>query len=418
MLRTPHLLRQLCGAIALAIFGPFGIMPASGAEKVLYSFQGGSDGADPYGGLIADNADNLYGVTGNGGGGTACQLGCGTLFKLAPNRAETVLHSFAGGDEGAVPVGALVADRAGNLYGTTTEQGADSYGTVFEFSASGTESVLYAFKGGSDGVYPVGNLLIDHGGNLYGATLEGGSYYNSECSSGCGTVFRISPNGTKTILYTFQGGNDGSAPDAGLTMDTSGNLYGTTFGGGAGNPQNCDNPPRGCGTVFKIAPNGAESIVYAFQGGSGGFWPNGRLTMDGAGNLYGTTISGGGATNCQYGCGTVFRIAPNRTETILYTFQGGNDGDAPEAGPVMDKSGNLYGTTSGGGGAGCHTRPSGCGTVYKLAPDGTETVLSTFGAKHGRNPDSALLIGRHDLLYGIAPTGGTDDDGVVFSVRE
>jgi uncharacterized repeat protein (TIGR03803 family) len=393
---------------------------AMGAEKVLYSFQGGSDGANPYAGLIADSAGNLYGTTSAGGPGTCEFGGCGTVFKVAPDGTETVLYSFLGGNDGAMPDGGLVADRAGNLYGTTGGGGGtNNYGTVFKLAADGTETVLYAFKGGSDGITPAGNLVADKSGNLYGDTVAGGSCTGSACADrGCGTVFEIAPNGMETILYTFQGGGDGGVPYAGLIRDNSGNLYGTTNLGGINNPSNCGGGDLGCGTVFKVTQSGTESVVYDFQGGSGGWAPEAGLTMDSAGNLYGTTAGGGGAAYCEFGCGTVFEVAADGTETVLYSFQGGNDAWDPVAGVVRDKTGNLYGTTFAGGGAHCAHVADGCGTVFKLTPGGTETVLFAFYKSTGRQPAAGLLMGKNGFLYGTTTTGGKHNDGVVFSVHK
>ena len=409
--------------VAFSAIAGFVVLSSSGAiasEKVLYSFRGGSDGANPYAGLIADSAGNLYGTTGGGGSGTDCRggsSGCGTVFKLAPDGTETVLYSFLGGNDGANPSSSLITDRAGNLYGTTVEGGgANNYGTVFKLAADGAETVLYAFKGGSDGISPAGNLVADRSGNLYGATAAGGSYTGSACTDrGCGTVFEIGPNGTETILYTFQGGSDGGVPYAGLTRDKSGNLYGTTNLGGTNIPNNCGGGDLGCGTIFKVTQSGTESVVYDFQGGSDGWAPEAGLTMDSAGNLYGTTAGGGGAAYCEFGCGTIFKAAPDGTETVLYAFQGGSDGLVPQAGVIMDKAGNLYGTTFAGGGT--HCKRAGCGTVFKLAPDGTETVLSELYGKHGVQPAAGLFMGKDGLLYGTATIGGADNDGVVFSVK-
>jgi len=249
-----------------------------------------------------------------------------------------------------------------------------------------------------------------------GATL-GGDTKVTECggNNGCGTVYEITPSGTKTVLHAFQGGSDGVEPNSGVIRDRNGNLYGTSGGGNGG--ANC---PNGCGTVFKVAPDGTETVLYAFQAGSDGNGPVAGLLMDGTGNLYGTTIYGGGAAGCPFGplgCGTVFKIAPDGTESVLYVFKGGSDGQFPEGGLIADKAGNLYGTTYDGGGPSCHG--AGCGTVFKLAPDGTETVLYAFGKLHyGRNPTAALLAGKNGLLYGTASAGGSKNDGVVFSVTK
>ncbi|HEY5046665.1 MAG TPA: choice-of-anchor tandem repeat GloVer-containing protein [Rhizomicrobium sp.] len=406
---------RLVGAFGLAstLWAASGTMPAYSGEKVIHTFQGGSDGASPYGGLVADKAGNLYGTTG-AGGGSGCQgIGCGTVFKIAADGTETVLYAFQGGSDGDGPSGSLLRDKAGNFYGETSGGGNAGWGTVFKLAPDGTETVLYAFQGGSDGRSPDGSLLADKNGNLYGTTDEGGNYNGSACSEfGCGTVFKLQPNGNKITLYAFQGGSDGEGPNSELVMDASGNLYGTTGSGGS-----CSVTSYGCGTVFKIAPDGTETVLYVFQGGTtDGEEPEAGLIADSAGNLYGTTFLGGTHKTCN--CGIVFRVSPSGSETVLYSFQGGSDGENPDAGLIMDKAANFYGTTSYGGTSRCHI---GCGTVFKLAPDGTETVFYAFkggrDAPGGVNPVAPLLH-RGGLLYGTTPIGGANNVGVVFSVKK
>jgi uncharacterized repeat protein (TIGR03803 family) len=389
---------------------------ANGAEKTLYTFQGGSDGAGPRGALIADRAGNLYGTTA-AAGGVSCEFsyGCGVVFKLAPDNKETVLYAFAGGNDGATPFASLLQDSADNLYGTTgygggiANCGGIGCGTVFKLASDGTESVLYAFQGGTDGMGPTSGLVADTNGDFYGTTQAGGNYNGSNCEAeGCGTVFELEPNGTKITLHAFQSGSDGSGPVTGVIFDGAGNLYGTTTnGGGSG----CGG--AGCGTVFRITPDGTETVLYAFQGGSDGAGPFG-VTMNGGGNLYGVTIQGG-SCSIENKCGTVYKLASDGTKTPLYNFQGGSDGWSPESSLIMDKAGNLYGTTFYGGGKRC--KRAGCGTVFKLAPGGTETVLYAFSS-HGRNPAAGLLKGAHGDLYGTATTGGKDNDGAVFRVHD
>jgi uncharacterized repeat protein (TIGR03803 family) len=398
--------------LACLMFGASCISPAMSAEKVVYSFQGGADGAYPFGSLIADTAGNLYGSTAIGGG-TGCKQGCGTIFKLASEGTETILYAFKGGTDGAEPSGALVADSAGNFYGTTMMGGPSNAGTVFKLAPDGTETVLYAFTGGSDGWEPDGTLVMDKNGDLYGTTVMGGGVTACEQYLGCGTVFEVKPDGTETVLYAFQGGTDAIAPSGGVIRDASGNLYGAAAAGGTGNENNCGGGNVGCGAVFKISPGGAETVLYSFQGGSDGFEPLGGLLKDKAGNLYGTT--GGGGNSDQ---GTVFKLASDGTESVLYAFKGGSDGNNPETGVIMDKAGNLYGATASGGGMHCSHEYGGCGTVFKLAPDGTETVLFAFYGSRGRLPVAGLLMGKNGLLYGTTTSGGTDNDGVVFSVKE
>jgi uncharacterized repeat protein (TIGR03803 family) len=252
-----------------------------GAESILYNFAGGTDGSKPEAGLLEDAAGNFYGTTYLGG-----PTNQGVAFKLAADGAETVLHTFAGGSDGASPQAGLIADKAGNLYGTASQGGSngcfgDGCGTLFKIAPDGTFTVLHTFEGASDGSYPQGTLLADNKGNLYGTAAGGGAH-------GDGTVFRLSPDGKLKVLYAFAGGSDGAGPPAGLIRDKAGNFYGTTRnGGGSG----CDN--YGCGTVFRLAPDGHETVLYAFTGGSDGGEPYGGVIVDGAGSLCGTTITGG-----------------------------------------------------------------------------------------------------------------------------
>ncbi|HEY3778357.1 MAG TPA: choice-of-anchor tandem repeat GloVer-containing protein [Rhizomicrobium sp.] len=381
-------------ALALAAF-------ATGAQartlRTVYAFAGGSDGQFPEAGLIRDRSGNLYGTTGQGGGGN-CNGGCGTVFKLAPDGTKTTLYSFQGGSDGAGP-GSIIIDAAGNLYGTTNTGGdADCYGhsgcgVIFRLDPDGRETVLHAFANGKDGANP-GALIRDRRGNLYGTTAYGG--IEADCSdSGCGLIFRLTPDGTETTLYAFTGEADEGHPVPSLIRDKAGNLYGATPGLGATH-----------GTIFKLDPQGHETVLHAFTLTDGAD-PYAGVILDTAGNLYGTTVSGGDE-NCGYGtgCGTVFKIAPDGTETVLYAFDSENNG-MPVAPLLLDSSGNLYGTTIGDTGAG--------GTVFKLAPDGKETVLHTFQGGDGSEPMSGLISDRKGHLYGTAEFGGSGY-GTVFEI--
>ena len=270
-------LGALLGAALVAAVG-FSSGAAAQQLTTLYSFAG-SDGATPHAGLIADPAGNLYGTTWGGGAS-----GQGTVFQLDPSGNLTVLYSFAGGD-GSRPGGGLIADSSGNLYGTTINGGAQDAGTVFQLTPSGALNLLYSFTGGSDGALPFAGLIADAAGNLYGTTIDGGA-------GGQGTVFQLDPSGTLTVLYSS---NEGS-PWAGLIADAAGNLYGTTEGG--------DGP----GTVFQLTPSGTLTVLHSFTGGSDGGRPVADLLADAAGNLYGTTALGGANTSCPGGCGTVFEL--------------------------------------------------------------------------------------------------------------
>lgn len=386
---------------------------AGASEKVLHKFAGANDGSVPQAGLIADGTGNLYGTTAAGGGGTGCDdgdEGCGTVFEITANGKETVLHAFAGGCDGAFPVGGVESDLQGNLYGTTQGGGIcnneGGYGTIFKLAPGGTESLLYAFQGTTDGNGATGDLFLDQQGNVYGTTEFGGNM--TACGGlGCGVVFEVTPTGTETVIHAFQGGTDGLDPLAGVIMDGSGNLFGTTDGGGGSG--NCS---AGCGTVFKIAPDGTETVLYAFQGGTDGWLPRSNLVSDGAGNLYGTT-EGGGAK----GFGTVFEVTPGGSETILYSFQAGSDGELPLAGLARDQNGNLYGTTSYGGSDYC--RHSGCGTVFEVTAKDKEKVLYAFRRGSGGNyPAARLLLGAHGDLYGTTTAGGRGNHGVVFELKK
>jgi len=260
------------------------------------------------------------------------------VFKLDPTGKETVLHSFAGAPtDGAFPVSGLIRDKAGNFYGTTRFGGASDFGTVFKLDSTGKETVLYSFTGGDDGGDLQAGVVRDSAGNLYGTTIEGGTF-------GVGVVFKLDPTGKETVQYHFTGGADGALPYARLVRDKAGNLYGATAYGGLG-----------CGVVFRLDSTGNETVLYSFTCGADGAQPRAGLLRDKAGNLYGTTESGG---NSNFG--VVFKLDITGEETVLHTFTG-PDGLQVDAGLVRDPKGNLYGTTVGGG-------ASGNGVVFKLTP--------------------------------------------------
>lgn len=399
-------------ALAVLIFAALPLQAQT--EKVLYSFTGavtnGPDGANPGANLLRDGSGNLFGTTQFGG-----TSGNGTVFELVNSNGsytEKVLYSFRGAtaNDGVLPLAGLVMDSSGNLFGTTSTGGASQAGIVFELvslNGSYVERVLHSFVGGlsGDGQGPQAGLVMDSNGNLFGTTVVGGD-------SGDGTVFELvnsSGSYTESVLYSFKAGNDGGLPYADLIMDSSGNLYGTTSLGGAFN----------IGTVFELvnsSGNYTESVLYSFKGGNDdGRGPIVGLIRDAAGNLFGTTQFGGASTSCgtKLGCGVVFELAFSNgsyTETVLHTFTGlsGNDGGTP-LGLIMDSSGNLYGVTEVGGTS--NTCVDGCGTVFELvaSPQGyTETVLYSFPtfAGDGLVPDAALVIDSSNNLYGITSSGG------------
>jgi len=401
--------------IALSVCAPLDDAFANKTDS-LHAFTG-PDGAGSEARLVADEAGNIYGTTRSGGDFSACDGdGCGTVFKLAPDGTLTVLHAFGGKGDGVNPVGGLLIDTSGNLFGTTAVGGLANQGTVFKLAPDGTETVIYAFLGGSDGSQPTATLIADRAGNLYGTTNAGG---HSDVAANKGTVFRLAPDGTETILHVFAGGTDGAYPYGGLMADRAGHLFGTTTQGGG---SACGG--SGCGTVFKLAPDGRETILHTFVGGSDGAGPDGAMIADKAHNLYG--VAGrGGASGCNgSGCGIVFKLAADGTETVLHVFDNSSDGVWPSGTLVAGKSGDLYGITSAGGNAKCHGG-TGCGTVFKLAADGHEEVLHAFaGGSHGDLPVAGLALVKSGYLYGTTFRGGDMNCspgwgcGTIFKVKK
>jgi uncharacterized repeat protein (TIGR03803 family) len=352
--------------------------------KVLYSFAGQPDGAAPHAGLVRDKAGNFYGTTLYGGA-----FNFGTVFEVNSSGTETILYSFTGSPgDGAYPYAGLIRDAAGNFYGTTSYGGASNHGTVFKLTPSGTETVLHSFNGKSDGAVPYGGLIRDKAGNLYGTTYFSGTY-------GYGTLFKVTRNGTATVLHRFAGGaKDGALPNyTGLLMDKSGNVYGVTMEGGTSN----------LGVVYKFNKRNGLVVLHSFAGGvNDGCYPFGTLIQDATGTLYGTTDSCGSLEN-----GTVWQITSSGKETVLHHFTG-NDGSSPLVGVIRDDLGNLYGTTEYGG-------DSNVGTLYQLGSNGSLTVLRSFYY----NTDGGYLVGDlirdvQNNIYGTALDYGPKGHGSVW----
>jgi uncharacterized repeat protein (TIGR03803 family) len=341
------------GVLYGAIPGNYGTLfkiDRTGKQTILHRFHG-PEGANPeVGHLIRDEDGNLYGVTDRGGtfpGGTR-GAGGGTVFKFdLQRRTFTSLYTFKGLLDGDSPRGTLVRNEAGSIFGTTFGGGSVGYGTVFKLNKTGKESVLHNFQAGKDagGVEPDGGLIADRRGNLYGLNLPGGDFTDHG-----GNIFKIAPSGKETTLYTFTGGADGGLPFGQLLRDEEGNLYGTTWQGGANN----------LGTIFKLDPTGHETVLHSFAGPlqRDGANPAAGLIRDEDGNLYGTTWAGGVQSNF----GTVFKLDSAGQITILYSFAPGAVG-SPGSGVVRDKNGNLYGVTVPN-----PLFPVGFGTVFKLTP--------------------------------------------------
>ena len=369
----------------------------NGNVTVLYAFPGTRDGQDVYNnGLIFAAHGQLYGATALGG-----KRGAGVLYQLDGHCDEdrhcneTVLYSFSAFTANGFsrPTGGVIRDEAGNFYGTTfigqTDVG-NGYGVVYKVDAAGHSTVLHNFTNGADGGIPYGGVIRDWKGNLYGTTNQGGA-------SNAGVVFKIDKSGNETVLYTFTGGADGGYPLDGVILDSKGNLYGTTNGGGA----------SGAGVVFKVDTSGNETVLYSFTGGDDGGYPVGGVILDSKGNLHGTT-SGGGAS----GAGVVFKVDTSGNETVLYSFTGGADGGYPQwVVLARDSAGNLYGTTVAGG-------TSNAGVVFKVDPTGHETVLYSFtGGTDGGNPNVGVIRNWDGNLYGTADSGGASGAGVVFEIK-
>jgi uncharacterized repeat protein (TIGR03803 family) len=379
---------------------PAGLAGAStGTERVLYNFTGGNDGGDPASALTFDALGNLYGTSVTGG-----TSACGTVFELAPGTSwkEMVLHDFSCYADGKNPYGGVALDAHGNLDGATVAGGtggacSDGCGVVFQVTSSGA-NVLHDFAGGDDGSGPGGGVVLDASGNLYGTTPDGGAYSS-------GVVYRVSSrHAREEVVHTFTGGRDGGTGSLGtLLRDASGNLYGVTETGGA----------HSAGTVFKLAKRSKNrwsfKTLYAFAGTPDCASPYGGLIADASGKLYGTTYYGG-----ANGLGCVFELLRNARgayrERVLYSFQGGNDGSSSTSTLAFGASGDLYGTTSAGGGY-CN-----CGTIFKVNPaSGKETVLHSFGSGvDGAFPYYGLTKDANGSFYGTTVQGGTSNQGTVF----
>jgi uncharacterized repeat protein (TIGR03803 family) len=388
---------------------------AKGGYRVLYFFQGGNDGYGATPGLIFGKSGNLYGTTNQGGGSGCFGGGCGTIYEVSPGGEETILYRFTGSPDGWYPAGSLTVDGAGNFYGTT-EYGGQldcqsnfGCGTIFKLTPDRTESVLYAFQYQGN---PDSGLVRDKHGNLFGVIPN--MYGNAGCGGlGCGAAFELSHSAKYKVLHRFIGDNDAATPEGNLTADRDGNLYGTSYEGGSGT--GCSSKFGGCGTVYKMTPDGAVIILHDFRGGQDGAHPFGPVVLDNSGNIYGTTEVGGGK-DCGDGCGTVFKISTDGTETVLYAFKNPKDGYYPMWSPVLDDAGNLYGTTLFGGSSCADT---GCGTIFRLSPDGTKTTLHTIhdGIGEGFAP-AALIRDKKGNLFGTLLGGGPHQTyGGVFEIK-
>ena len=374
----------------------------------IYSFAGGSDGEYTDTELAIDRAGNLYGTSVQGGA-----FGGGTVFELTPSGSgwtHTVLYNFTGGADGGEPYKGVTLDAQGNLYGTAVTGGGGSCeggcGVVYKLTNSGgvwTQSVIHAFTGGNDGSGPGSPVAFDKHGNLYGTTPTGGA-------KGFGVIYQMKPgaNGAwnLSVIHTFTGGTDGLGGSASrLLVDAAGNIYGVNTVGGA----------NGFGNVYELTPRGAGkwqlTTLYSFRDQPDGASPYGGVIFDRSGDLYGTTYYAGAND-----VGTVYKLTPSNgswTESVIYSFKGGSDGDSPISTLVTDAKGNLYGTTSDGGAAKC-----GCGTIFKLVPGGgtwTESVVYRFpGTPNPGFAYNGMVSDGKGNFYGATVHGGTGNDGAIY----
>ena len=405
--------------LTLAALAMTSAVPAQASQyKVIYAFHGGTDGEIPEAELISDSSGNLYGTTEFGGSAKS-----GTVFKLTRGSGgdwtETVLFHFSNGSEGGQPVASLTFDAAGNVYGTTSAGGDSTCiplhgacGVVFELTpnsdGSWSETVLHSFTG-PDGLYPQAGVTFDGSGNLYGTTVSGGA-------QAAGTVYKLSQNGDGTwseaVLHSFgKNSSGGAGANSKLVFDSAGNLYGTTSSGG--NMSACNG--SGCGTVFELTPQSdgtwSSQVLHRFNGTSGGF-PVG-VVFDSAGNLFGAAPSGG-VGNCYglvlTGCGVVYELTPalggSWQGKQVRAFSGTHAGSPNPV--IVDSAGNVYGTGRSGGSQACSF---GCGAIYKLAPASgggwTLTGLYEFpGGTNGNWPYAGLTMDSAGNIYGTTGSGG------------
>jgi len=367
----------------------------TGTVAYLHTFAvADGDGAQPNGPLLQASDGNFYGTT-RSGGANLCRsdrIPCGTIFRMTPSGEESVLYTFgASPNDGYTPFGALIQGADGALYGLASNGGTYGGGVAFRITLSGTYTVLHSFGGPGEGLVPTGGLTLGSDGNFYGATSSGGANHCANIpqnGANCGTIFRMTPAGAVTTLYSFGStGSDGTTPLGPVLRTADGTIYGTTSLGGATNG----------GTIFRLSTEGKLTTLYTFGvSRTDPVAPQGSLILGPDGAFYGTTPSGGGG-NCQYGCGTVYRIDQAGKLTIVYAFglTDSMDGRGPSAVLTLGKDGYLYGTTRSGG-------QNQGGTVFRLSGTGTLATLFSFGPmqKQPYDPETGVIEGKDGALYG------------------
>ena len=362
---------------------PAKLSVASGSGAALSTFTSAADGQTPASTPILGLDGNLYGTTYAGGSN-----GTGTLYKVTPAGVRTVLHAFGGGTDGSTVLGGLVQAADGTLYGTTSNGGSATNGTVFKATTAGVVTVIHSFTGGAGGAVPYAGVSIGQDGNLYGTTAFGGSYNK-------GTVFRVTPSGERTVLHEFGGPGDGQSPKAEPIQGADGKLYGVAGAGGV----------NGNGMIYTLGLDGTYAAVYSFAATGDGRGPTGRLLPLADGSFYGTTYYGGSRD-----AGTIFKLSATGAVSVLHSFGAAGDGQNPYAGLILGRDGQLYGTSNGGG-------SKASGTVFRYPLGGAESVVYSFsGAGDGRFPTAGLVQASNGALYGACQYGGDGDRGVVFEL--
>ncbi|MGA7379572.1 MAG: choice-of-anchor tandem repeat GloVer-containing protein, partial [Terriglobales bacterium] len=383
--------------VVFVIFAATAIASPAQTFETLVNFNGPNGATPVYPGLVQGLDGNLYGTT-LGGGANAM----GTVFKMTPGGTLTTLYSFcsqATCTDGSLPQAGLTLAKDGSFYGSTSEGGANGDGAIFKITSGGVFAVVHSFDS-TDGAAPFAPPIQASDGNFYGTTTSEGGPSNA------GTVFKMTPDGVLTTLYGFKAG-DGSSPLGTLIQATNGDLYGTMQIGGGGSS----------GTVFKVTLGGAFTTIHNFDF-SDGSSPSGLIeAVDG--NLYGTTFSGGANSSCgSPGCGTVYKISLDGTLTTIYNFDS-THGASPISALVQATDKNLYGTTSAGGtSTSCGL---GCGTVFEITPQGVLTTLVSFDNTDGSDPYGALVQATGGNFYGTTPHGGSggySTGGTVFELAK
>lgn len=372
-------------AVAVIVLA-FAVSAQAGTLQTLHTFTDVAHGTNPIGSLIKDEGGNLYGATIYGGAS-----GGGTVYRVSPDGTHTILHSFGSSTGGGGhPYAGVVRDSQGNFFGMAADGGAHSAGVVFKLAPDGTYTVIHDF--GDDGTFPEDGLIIDRRDHLFGMASHGGHWLS-------GAVFEITPKNKFNVLYTFRGRKDGSWPAGEPVKDKEGNLYGSASEEG----------PKNYGEVFKLAPDGTKTVLHAFRSGDDGWSPMGPLILDKNGTLYGTVYGGGAG-----GLGTIFRIDAAGKFKVIYSVTRDTGGAGPDSGVVMDKTGALYGALPFGGDQTCEP---GCGALFKIAPDGTFSIIHAFTGHEDGGVPNGLLLDAQGNLYGTTSRGGSQDHGTVFVLR-